>query len=409
MELLLLTPQLPYPPRQGTTLRNYNLIEQLAKRHTIDLLTFVAPGESLHDDSPLHALCRHIATVDQPIRSQGSRIRDTALSPHPDMALRLESSAMRALVRAWAGAHAYDIVQVEGIEMAQYGALVSRLANRGARRPQFVFDNHNCEYLLQKRNALTDLRSADRLPAAGYSLVQWQKLVRYEAAICRAADAVAVVSAADGAALQNIVPELTPTVVSNGIDLSQYEHVAVNEEPATLVFTGKMDYRPNIDAVLWFCQEVLPLVAAEAPEVRFQIVGMNPHARLDPLRTMSGVEITGAVEDVRPYLYAATAYVIPMRIGGGTRFKALEAMAARKATVSTSLGVEGIDVTNGREMLIADEPQAMADAILGLIRDGSARRAQLGEAAYDFVAANYTWEEIVPILDELFATLLRDA
>ena len=120
----------------------------------------------------------------------------------------------------------------------------------------------------------------------------------------------------------------------------------------------------------------------KCPTVRFQIVGMNPHARLDPCATMSGVEITGAVEDVRPYLYPATAYVIPMRIGGGTRFKALEAMAARKATVSTSLGVEGIDVTNGREMLIADEPQAMADAILGLLRDGPARRGQLGEAAY---------------------------
>ncbi len=408
MELLLLTPQLPYPPHQGTTLRNYNLIEQLAKRHTIDLLTFVAPGESLHNDNPLHVLCRHIATVDQPERSQSRRIRDTALSPHPDMALRLESPPMRALVRAWAGAHDYDIVQVEGIEMAQYGALVRRRRNREAQRPQFVFDNHNCEYLLQKRNALTDLRHADRLPAATYSVVQWQKLVRYEAAICRAADAVTVVSAADGAALERIVPELTPTVVSNGIDLSQYEHATVDEEPATLVFTGKMDYRPNIDAVLWFCEEVLPLVAAEAPAVRFQIVGMNPHPRLDPLREMPGVELTGAVEDVRPYLYRATAYVIPMRIGGGTRFKALEAMAARKATVSTSLGVEGIGVTHGREMLIADEPRAMAHAILGLLRGGPARRAELGEAAYRFVAANYAWEKIVPILDELFVTLLRD-
>jgi sugar transferase (PEP-CTERM/EpsH1 system associated) len=408
MDLLLLTPQLPYPPRQGTTLRNYNLIEQLAKRHTIDLLSFLAPGETLRQDSPLHRLCRHITTVDQPKRSQSQRIRDTALSALPDMAHRLESPAMRALVRAWRGAQDYDIVQAEGIEMAQYGTLVRRLHSPQADRPKFVFDNHNCEYLLQKRNALTDLKRITRLPAGGYSVVQWQKLARYEAAVCRMADAVTVVSHADGEALRKIVPDLKPTLVSNGIDLKQYANPTDEEGPTTLVFTGKMDYRPNIDAVLWFCENVLPLIMAEMPTVRFQVVGMNPHPRLDPLRDRPEVEITGAVEDVRPYLYSAAVYVIPLRIGGGTRFKALEAMAARKATVSTSLGVEGIGVTSGKEMLIADAPQAMASAILDLLQSGVARRAAMGAAAYDFVATHYTWDKIVPRLDELYESLLTN-
>ncbi len=121
MKLLFLTPQLPYPPRQGTTIRNYNLIRWLAPQHTIDLLTFLAPGETLREDSPLHQLCRRIATVAQPSRSTSARARDTLLKAAPDMALRLESPQMHALVQEWLAAEPYDIVQFEGIELAQYG------------------------------------------------------------------------------------------------------------------------------------------------------------------------------------------------------------------------------------------------------------------------------------------------
>ncbi len=413
MQLLFLTPQLPYPPRQGTTLRNFNLIKQLAQRHTIDLLSFMGPDDELTPDSELHRLCRYVATAPQPQRSSNQRARDTVLSPQPDMALRLASPEMASLVRAWAGAQQYDIVQAEGIEMAQYGILAARVRPAGGAPPQFVFDNHNCEYLLQKRNALTDLRQVKRLAAAGYSLIQWQKLARYEAAVCRNAAAVTVVSQADGDALRQIVPEIRPVVVSNGIDLSQYEQPpgapGPAEDPATLVFTGKMDYRPNIDAVLWFGRDVLPLISDVNPAVRFQIVGMNPHARLDELRAVPQIEITGAVDDVRPYINRATVYVIPMRIGGGTRFKALEAMASRKAIVSTSLGIEGIAVEDGRELLIADDPVSMAAAILQLLDEDAAERAQLGAAGYRFVSANYAWEQIVPRLETVYEELMSIA
>ena len=170
-----------------------------------------------------------------------------------------------------------------------------------------------------------------------------------------------------------------------------------------------MDYRPNVDAVLWFAQEVLPLISAVAPAVRMQIVGMNPHPRLAPLRRHAAIELTGSVPDVRPYLSAADAYVIPMRVGGGTRFKALEAMAAAKAIVSTSLGVEGIGTQNERELLIGDTPAEFAAAVLRLVADKStgAELAQgLGRQARDFVAARYTWEQIVPVVESLYEDLV---
>ncbi len=202
MNILFLTPQLPYPPRQGATIRNFNLIQRLAQRHQVDLLTFLAPGESLEPSNPLHSLCRRIGTARQPQRSLARRAAGTLFSPLPDMAHRLASPAMNALIDQ-APAQAYELVQIEGIEMAPYGLRLLRRRADGS-RPALVFDNHNCEYLLQKRNALSDLRTPSRWIGATYSLVQWQKLRLYERRVANASDLTVAVSGPDAQALARI-------------------------------------------------------------------------------------------------------------------------------------------------------------------------------------------------------------
>lgn len=419
MHILFITPQFPYPPRQGTTLRNYNLLRYLAERHTVDLLTFhpastLPPSELSLADSPLHRLCQRVDAVPEPQRTTRQRILDTLRSPLPDMALRLESPQMRQRIHEWvldpSTRTAYDVVQCEGIEVAQYGLMVAEARAAGHPAPAIIFDDHNCEYLLQKRNALNDLRIPDRWPAALYSLVQWQKLRRYEAQICRTAHATAAVSRADRDALLAIVPGASVTVVSNGIDLTEYTDEGEAGDVRTdsvqpgpkLIFVGKMDYRPNIDAVLWFGQQVWPLIREQVPNAHFQIIGMNPHPRLDELREEPGLEITGAVDRVQPYLQQAAVYVIPLRVGGGTRFKALEAMAARKAVVSTRLGVEGIPVQHEQEMLLADDPVAFAADTVRLLHDPILAR-QLGTQAHRFVAERYQWSQIVPLFEKMYS------
>jgi glycosyltransferase involved in cell wall biosynthesis len=278
------------------------------------------------------------------------------------------------------------------------------------RYPPLVFDDHNCEYLLQQRNALADLRLPQRWLAAAYSLVQWQKLRYYEAQICRQATATLAVSEADKAALAAIAPDRPITVIPNGIYLADYPLVAtdVSSPPYTLLFTGKMDYRPNIDAMLWFGRHVLPLILAVEPQARLQIVGLSPHPRLAELRQHPAIEITGAVPDIRPYLQQAAVYIIPMRVGGGTRFKALEAMATGKGIVSTPLGVEGIAVRHEAELLLADSPEAFAAAVLRLLRDqqqGGLLTQQLGRRARAFVEVHYSWTKIAPQLEQLYGQL----
>lgn len=394
MRLLFLTPQFPYPPHKGTTLRNFNLIAGLAARHEIDLLS-VHDSPHVPQGTPLDRLCRRIAVVTVPARSNVRRAIDTLLSPWPDMGLRLWSPQFAAQLQAWLNDGNYDAIQIEGIELARYGLSLTQ------RNSQLIFDDHNAEYLLQARIAQTERAARGWTPGAIYSTVQAQKLRRFERRIARQADRVVAVSDADAAALRELDPALRVQVVPNGIDTSLYDRTQVapiDLPPHALVFTGTMDFRPNVDAALWFAREVLPLIKREVPDAQFVIVGQRPHARLAELRTDESIVITGGVADTRPYITGASVYVIPLRMGGGTRFKLLEALALHAPCVSTTLGAEGFEVVSGRELILTDEAAAFAQATVELIRQPEQGRA-LGVAGRSF-AEMYDWRYIVPKLEE---------
>ena len=325
MRILFLTPQLPYPPHQGTTIRNYNLIADLAPRHEIHLLSFVRSPDEIDRATPLRQHCRNIEAVLAPHRSPLKRLLSLFLSPLPDMALRLPSAEFAAKLRACLDRERFDIVQVEGIEMAYPWMLEVRnwkldyeagLPTSNLQPPTSIFDDHNAEYVLQQRAFETDVRQAKHWIGALYSFIQWKKLSRYEALVCRRADQVVAVSEADKRALQRLVPGLEVTVVPNGVDVGYYTSADIQPLPLlprSLICTGKMDFRPNVDAVLWFCQEVLPLVRRRMPDVRFYIVGQSPHRRVLRLADDPAVTVTGYVDDVRPYIAQAAVYIAPLR------------------------------------------------------------------------------------------------
>ena len=417
MRILVLTPQLPCPPWQGTTIRNFNLIAQLAARHELHLLTFVRDESRMDEAAPLREHCAGIRAVVAPQRPLSARLRDLLLTPHPDMALRLRSpDFQRALGEVLSG-HTFDVIQIEGIELAQYALWLRGQVPPGLPSlppplptgdlPLLVFDDHNAEYLLQQRAFETDLRCPGRWAGAAYSFVQWRRLRRYEARVCRAADRVVAVSEADSAALRALSPGLEVAVVPNGVDVARHSDYRPAQSPLaagakdSLIYVGKMDYRPNVDAMLWFADEIFPLVREKAPQARLYIVGMNPHPRLERLAGQPGITITGCVPEVRDYIAPAALVVVPLRMGGGTRLKVLEAMAMGKAIVSTTVGAEGLGATAGRELLIADRPRDFARAVTALLGD-PARRAALGQEAQAFVAARFDWAAIVPRLEAVY-------
>ncbi|MFH1085394.1 MAG: glycosyltransferase family 4 protein [Chloroflexota bacterium] len=404
--ILFLTPQVPYPPEQGTAIRNYNLIAQVATRHQAGLLTFGPDtGAEAASLGPLNALCAPLRVVPVPARSTGARLRTLLTSGQPDMAERLASPAFAGALRETLSAQPWDILQVEGIEMAPYGLLAQ--AWLGERAPAVVFDDHNAEYVLQQRAFATDLARPRRWPMAAYSWAQWRRLRRFERQVCQRAQGVACVSEADARALRRLCPGLAPLVVTNGVDTARYHPALADSLPLrhpSVVFTGKMDFRPNIDAMLWFHAAVWPLVRAGAPGAQLYVVGKSPHARLAPLAEDASVTLTGYVEDILPYFGGADVYVVPLRVGGGTRLKVLEALAAGRAIVTTALGAEGIALRPGEHALVADSPADFGRAILALLAD-PAQRARLGAAARRLAVDEYDWRAIAPLLEPLYARL----
>jgi sugar transferase (PEP-CTERM/EpsH1 system associated) len=404
MKILFLTPQLPYPPEKGTALRNWGLISGLSAQHEIAVLSFLDPGQSGQIAARLRETCR-IETVEPPPRTVTDRLWGMLTTRQPDMALRLASDAYGERLANWLARESFDVVQIEGIELAPYLDVIDEVwpNSEQAGRPLIVFDDHNCEYVLQRRTFLTDLYAPPRWPAAAYSFVQWRRLCRYEGRVCRRADRVLAVSEADARALTRLVPGLDVIVIPNGIDTGAYtpEPAESPSQSHSLVFTGTMDFRPNVDAVLWFVKEVSPLIREEVPDVHFFVVGQRPHRRLEPLREDHYVTVTGWVEDVRPYIADAAVYVAPLRMGGGTRLKLLEAMAMSKPVVATTVGAEGYPVADGRELVLANTPDEFAQAVVALLRS-PVRREELGQNARAFVERQYDWHVIVPRLERVY-------
>lgn len=405
--VLMITPQSPYPPHQGTTIRNYNLLVRLARHAQVDLVTFVDSGQPHPGQTPLAELCRQIHARPAPTRAFWQRLRALFTTTTPDLALRLHDPAMTHVMTGLARQEAYDVLLVEGLEVAAYAYhYLSHVGGNG--KPRLVYDAHNAEYVLQYRAFLADVSSPLRWHAALYSLIQWLKLKAYERALCEAADHVVAVSEADRENLERLGIHTPITVVPNAVDVHYYDAYPANGpadiamSPYSLVFTGKMDFRPNVDAVIWFLDRVWPRVRQAVPDAQFYVVGRSPHRRILSRGDTPGLFITGEVPDVRPYLRHAQVYVAPLRVGGGTRLKLLEAMAMRRAIVSTTVGAEGYPVEAGKHLILADDPESFAEAVVILLEDADLR-TQLGEAAHAFVAAHYDWDAVFP----RFLTALR--
>lgn len=399
--ILLLTPQLPYPPQQGTSLRNFHVLRALAERHEVTLLSF-AENDRPADVARLSELAHVLPPVPVPERTTGQRLRQLLTTRAPDMALRLRSDAFAAALTTALQATSFDAVQIEGIELA-WAIPIARAAGGAA----IVLDCHNAETELQRRTLRGDRSRPARWPAAVYSAIQVGRLARFESKALAGADAIIAVSEGDRRQLLALLGQERPIkVIPNVVDVESYrwDKPVPAECRFDLVFTGKMDYRPNVDGVLWFAETIWPLVRRQRPETTWAIVGQRPHARLEDLRGQPNIILTGRVEHVQPYLAGAKVYVLPLRIGSGTRLKLIESLAAGCAVVATTIGAEGFALDNGREAILADTPEAFAAAVLELL-DDPARRAAMGAHAQAF-AAQYDWQRVAPLLNEMYDRLL---
>lgn len=383
------------PVDTGGKIRSYNILIQLAKSHEVTLLSYYGGSK----DS------KYEADINQQL--PGAQVIFTAapestIRQSIDYILRLPAAAPYAVAKFThppVKAAVAEALRERRFDVAVCDFLSASGNFPGQSKVPVVLFQHNVETSLWRRMADRETNPVRKL---SYS-IEAAKMSRYERSTLKKFGHVIAVSDHDRDQMIAMDGSCQISVVPTGVDTSRYQRVPpASGNPPVVVFTGSMDWEPNIDAMEYFCRDIWPTVLAAFPNARFEIVGRNPAPRVQQLASPS-VIVTGTVPSVTDHLREATVVIVPLRIGGGTRLKIFEAMAMAKAMVSTSIGAEGLDVTHGRDLILADDPRSFSSGILQLLRDPSLR--QRYEEAAAKLAAQYDWSHIA----RRFANVLQQA
>jgi polysaccharide biosynthesis protein PslH len=394
MKILWLSAGLLLPLDKGGKLRTWHLMRHLARRHHITFLSFADPGTPQSDRAGMSEVCEELITVPRREVPKGSITFLLDAAGHlvrrlPYAVGKYRSTELRRRLEELLAAGHFDLVVCD---------FLAPVANVPDRLPcPSVLFTHNVEAEIWRRHAET-ARSPVR---KALLTMQWRRTVRLERDAVRRFDLVLAVSDTDRRTLlQAYGPLRQPVhVVPTGVDSRYFADVSGTVRPRHMVFTGSMDWLPNEDGMLHFVGDVLPLIRREEPSATLSIIGRAPTPAIVKLGSEYGVEVTGRVDDVRPHMAAGAVYVVPLRIGGGTRIKIFEAMAMGKAVVSTTVGAEGLPVTPGKDIVIADSPATFAEAVVRLLRNHE-ERALIGEAARRLVAERYDWSAVFGHLEQ---------
>lgn len=390
LNILIVTPSLPFPPIWGFGIRVYQIAKHLAKTHRVSLLTYAGP-EATDNATALREICHAVHTVAPPKLNRRIAQAISLLSPVSFLQSSLHSPAMQSRIDELLRTEHFDLIQVESSHLGGF---------QFDTRAPLVLDEHNIEYELLLRMCQTEKSPFRRL----FSWAEYRKFHREEQRCWNRADGIIFTSERERALVTSMFPDKPIICGANGVDVGYFQHSEEPPDNDNIVFTGLMSYRPNIDAVQFFVSEVLPLIHRARPAVTFTIVGAGP---TDEVRALAGphVVVTDTVPDVRPFVQQAGALVIPLRMGSGTRLKVLEGLAMGKAMVSTSVGCEGISVRDGEHLLIADNAPAFARATLRVLDDRELAQG-LGQKGRLLAEREYSWATIVERLENFYARLL---
>lgn len=384
LRVLFVAKRFPYPADTGGKIRTARLLEQLSKRLDITLISNVEPGKDDRYLTDVHKLCARFEPVPWRETRKGTprfyaQVLRRLSSRYPVSVAGDYFPPLAKRIRACLARDRYDLLVCDFVQP-------SVNLDREIDCPVLLFQ-HNVESMIFERHA----RTAPNPWLRSFWRSQWRKMERFEREACGRFAGVVSVSEADRTLFAERFGARRAFAIPTAVDAEYFQPGTAPAVDGHLVFTGSMDWLPNEDAVLFFADEILPRVSARAPGTTFTIVGRSPSARLR--RRLAGrreVTITGRVDDVRPYLDSAAVFVIPLRIGGGTRIKAYEAMAMAKPVVSTPIGTEGLPVRDGEHVILAEGAEAFASAVVELLQDPD-RRRRIGQAARHFVDASCSW------------------
>lgn len=396
MKVIWITPQLPCL-RGGGHVRQYHLIKRLRERCEVTVVSLATPDE-LAEASALEALGIRTAVVpfdpNPPIGPWRRRLRTWRrhlLDPRPNYAFIYPLDELQTAIRQTLDTFQPDLAQLEHLFVAPCATVLGTLP--------WVLTAHNVESQSARRNRALSIRWIDQ--AVGQ--LETAKLARWERRWVRRSAACIAMSEGDAAALRSMAPSTPVFVVPNGVDTAYFAPPdGPDVERRDVLFLGNLGYAPNADAVMYFTREILPAIQSAVTDLRFRIVGPNAPPDVVGLGSLPGVDYVGFVPDVRRELWRAAVSVVPLRSGGGTRLKILESLAAGCCVVSTTIGAEGLDLVDGREIVLADDPAAFAAATAHLLRN-ALHREKVALAGRTAVQLRYDWDGISPMQERVYS------
>jgi len=403
MKILFLSQVLPYPLDAGPKVRSYYVLRHLTQQHEVTLAAFVRSTDTSEAQAHLRTVVSQLVLC--PIRRtvwrEAAAIGRSALSGQPVLIARDHLSEMVALVQQLSAGTDFDVIHADQLWMAPYALAAGARTHSRQHKPRLVLDQHNEVHLIPSRLAES---SANPLLPFGWRREAHQ-MARYEAKICQAFDRVVTVTDADRQALVRLyTPGAAPhfTVIPICID-SQ----AIPPQPRAgvpgILFLGGMHWPPNADGARWFADAILPLIRARVPLARFLAVGRQPPETLLRGQAAEFIEAPGYVNEVDPFWARSQVFVVPLHAGGGMRVKILDAWAQGLPVVSTTIGAEGLIYQSGENILIADTPEAFANAVISVLQDADLAQ-RLAAAGRANVAQHYDWQQIYPAWDSIYAS-----
>jgi len=385
MRILWIKTELLHPLDKGGKIRTFQILKHLSAEHQITYLSLVRPDDPVDSFDKAAEYSTRLVTVPwrEPQRSGRrfySDLVSSLSSALPYAIWKYRSQQMQRAIERELAEQDYDVLVSDFLVASINLPAISPCAS--------VLFQHNVESTIWQRHFETQ---SNRIKRA-FLRDQWRRMNRYEGDSCRRFDAVISVSKVDSDRMIKDFGVSRVYDVPTGVDTGYFTPRRGSPNPFELVFTGSMDWVPNEDAILYFADQILPIVSRSIPECTLTVVGRNPSSGLVQLGlTNPQIRVLGRVDDVRDYISRSAVYVVPIRIGGGTRLKIFEAMAMAKPVVSTSVGAEGLPISDGREVLMADDPENFAHAIIRLLRDPKLATS-LGEAARTLVCEKFGWE-----------------
>jgi glycosyltransferase involved in cell wall biosynthesis len=402
MKLLIICPFFPYPLNTGIRIREYNLITRLASRHQIFLFSLIQADEELGFVRELEPYCGQVVAVrpayQRPGAIDGRRTLGNVVcgifDKRPIHFYRRPSPNVSAALEEVLTEQRFDLVLVETLFMTKY--VLDAFERCRVSVPRVLIE-HNVETQVQRR----EIALAPSLVKKVRKWVYWATFRGFERQTCPQFDHIIVVSEPDKQLLLRLCPELGEkqvTVIPNGVDARTFRPGMAEPKPDTLIYPGALTYHVNYDAVAYFLREIYPLIRSVVPEVHLTITGSYEGVALERLSLDGHVTLTGPLPAVQPHVAESTACIVPIRSGGGTRLKILEAMALGTPVVSTHMGAEGLEVTPNRHLLLASEPHTFAEQTVKLLRE-PALRARLRKEGRILVEEKYCWDRITEKLE----------